>query len=78
MKKVYNITVAQLLVLWIFGMIATVSAIDKASYSSFSTDFTLAEFLSWFIPLALYFYTIGWRAHTKKHKEEKIEALPAA
>lgn len=66
MKNFYNISKAQLYVLWVFGMIATFWAIDKATYSHYSADFTIPELLSWFIPLALFFYTLGWRDYRKE------------
>ncbi|MDQ1299827.1 MAG: hypothetical protein QG636_495 [Patescibacteria group bacterium] len=65
MKRFYSISKPQLLTLWAFGGIATLWAIDKASYLPFSSSFTFTEFVGWFVPLALFLYTFGWRDHHK-------------
>lgn len=67
MKHLYNISKAQLITLWVFGVIATLWGIDKVSYMAYSSQsFSLPEFVSWFVPLALFFYTLGWRDRQKK------------
>lgn len=68
MKHLYNISKVQLITLWVFGAIATYWAMDKLSYTHYSADFTVAEFTAWFVPLALFFYTLGWRDRQKKNK----------
>ena len=66
MKHLYSISQAQLIVLWIFGTIATLLSMEKASYAPYGSGITIAEFLTWFLPLALFFYTIGWYERKKK------------
>jgi hypothetical protein len=66
MKHLYNISRTQLITLWVFGAIATFWSLEKASYEHYTVNYTLPELMSWFIPLALFFYTIGWRDRQKK------------
>ncbi len=61
MKRFYSISKAQLIVLWVFGVIATLWSIEKASYSHYTANYTVPELMSWLIPLVLFLYTIGWR-----------------
>ena len=49
MKKLYNISVGQLITLWIFGAFGWIISLESNG------------FLLWIIPLVLVFYTIGWR-----------------
>lgn len=65
MKSLYNISKGQLIVLWFFGVIGWIMALDKSDYGS-----DLAEFFCWFIPLILIFYTIGWKNHRSPKKED--------
>lgn len=69
MKSLYNISKGQLIVLWFFGVIGWIMALDKSDYGS-----DLAQFFCWFIPLILIFYTIGWKNHTsiKKDSNENL------
>ncbi len=57
MKNIYKITKAQLISLWVFGVIGWFYFSD--SYSDFSDFFMI------FIPAILVFYTIGWHAQNK-------------
>lgn len=66
MKKFYDISVAQLFILWVFGATATILCMEKASYAPYGSGITLAELLSWLIPLLLLFYTVGWYERRKK------------
>ncbi len=61
MKIVYNISKWQLITLWFFGVFYWFEATSDNYVSSLET------FLVWFIPMALIFYTIGWR--NVKNKE---------
>lgn len=65
MKRFYGISKAQLITLWVFGGIATLWAIDKASYLPYSSSFTFTELVAWFVPLFLFLYTLGWRDQQK-------------
>ena len=66
MKRFYSLSKAQLLTLLVFGAVATYWSIDKASYAHYTATITLAEVLSWLIPLVLFMYTLGWRDHHQK------------
>lgn len=59
MKKIYNISKEQFVVIVIFGVIGFFVAISESEYSSFAT------FLAVLIPALLIFYTLGWM---KEHK----------
>ena len=60
MKNIYKITKAQLVSIWIFGVIGFFLAVDQANYSGFAT------FLTVLIPALLVFYTIGWNSFNKR------------
>lgn len=66
MKRFYSISKAQLIILWVFGVIATLWSIEKASYSHYTANYTFPELMSWLIPLVLFLYTIGWRDRQNK------------
>ena len=66
MKHLYSITKPQLITLWVFGGVATLWAIDKATYLPYSSSFTFTEFVGWFTPLILFLYTFGWWEKQKK------------
>lgn len=66
MKHFYSISKAQLITLWVFGAIATFWSFEKASYAHYTANYSFPELVSWFIPLALFFYTLGWRGNEKK------------
>ncbi|MDP3402595.1 MAG: hypothetical protein Q8S35_01405 [bacterium] len=67
MKRFYSISKAQLIVLWVFGAVATFWSIEKASYSHYTANYTFPELMGWLIPLVLFLYTLGWRdRQTKK------------
>jgi len=64
MKNLYNITVGQLITLWVFGGLVAFWAFDNESF----------YLLTLIAPLALIFYTIGWRAkHQTESKKGKSE-----
>lgn len=61
MKNLYNITIGQLITLWVFGVFAWLYTLDSGSgYDSSSTFFFV------FIPFVLVFYSIGWWSHRKQ------------
>ncbi len=56
--KIYSITVGQLVVLWLLGIIAWMYALDGFSKTAF-----------WLIPGVLIFYTVGWFDYQNKQKK---------
>lgn len=65
MKNIYKITKAQLISLWVFGVIGWFYFSD--SYSDFSDFFMI------FIPAILVFYTLGWKNFNKKEVIENLK-----
>jgi hypothetical protein len=57
MKNLYNVSVGQLITIWVFGIFAWMYALDGYGSS--------AKFLFVFIPFVLIFYTIGWKNNRK-------------
>jgi hypothetical protein len=60
MKKMYDISKAQLITLWVFGFFIWIWSINQVDYGS-----SMGSFFAILIPFLLTFYTIGWRAEKK-------------
>ena len=69
MGKIYNISMGQLITLWVFGAASTFLAF-LAVFGFLDSESVLSVFLSaflvLFIPFLLIFYTIGWKNYQKK------------
>lgn len=55
----YNITRGQLVTLWVFGLLIWLWSVATAL--TYSYEASGEDFLVWFVPFVLIFYTIGWR-----------------
>lgn len=64
MSKLYDISAGQLGTIWIFGLLAEWYAITYTGDNFQPTPLSL--FLSWLIPFAIIFYSIGWH-NARKH-----------
>lgn len=60
MKNIYDITDGQLITIWIFGILGTISLLEITNDSVFTT------FMSVLIPFLVIFYTLGVR---NRHRE---------
>lgn len=66
MKNLYNVTKGQLMVIWIFGILAWLIIFFYA-LDSFTPPSSMKVVLWLLIPFALAFYTIGWRNYRKSN-----------
>lgn len=66
MKNFYDISIVQLLTIWVFGLIATLVFFTRAGYPNATTADNL---LAVVIPFFLFFYSFGWKRYLKKFKE---------
>ena len=64
MRNFYNITLGQLITVWVFGFFSLLLSAGGMAEEPSNTAFYL--FLVSFIHFALIFYTIGWRNNRKK------------
>jgi len=62
MNKFYNISRGQVIVLWFFGVVGWMYALN-GSYNDYLS--ALLKFILWFISFFLVFYTVGWRNKRK-------------
>jgi len=72
MGKIYNISIGQLITLWVFGVASTFLAF-LAVFGFLDNELVLSAFLAAFmvvfIPFLLIFYTIGWKNRKKRDDE---------
>ena len=60
MKSIYNITKGQFITLWFFGLLGLLVSLGQAEQGS-----DIGASLSWFVPLFLIFYSLGYRNYNK-------------
>ncbi len=70
MKNIYNISKAQFITLWIFGILFFIYAVNLAEYGE-----AIGGLFVILIPFLLIFYSLGRKNHLKKKAESESKKI---